>query len=151
MGAPMRSIQRFEVSLKAFVVRDGRALFVREADTGLWELPGGRIDVGEEWELHSAILARELREELGSNFHVSFGAEVVSWTRQRPVDGVFLFLLARVGMAVGGEPSLSSEHAELTWCGPHDWQQLTFPPASGYRQALVELWQLVRVGPDTKS
>ena len=40
-----RLIQRFEVSLKAFILRDdGLALFVRESDTGYWELPGGRID-----------------------------------------------------------------------------------------------------------
>ncbi|HRD78724.1 MAG TPA: NUDIX domain-containing protein, partial [Hyphomicrobiaceae bacterium] len=64
-----RAIQRFEVSLKAFIVgADRRALFVREADTGYWELPGGRIDVGEEWQLHEAVLAREITEELGAGF-----------------------------------------------------------------------------------
>ena len=93
----MRAIQRFEVSLKAFIVRDGRALFVREADSGYWELPGGRIDVGEEWEPHLTILAREMREELGPGVSVELGAEAVTWTRQRPTDGAFLFLLARVG------------------------------------------------------
>lgn len=138
----MRAIQRFEVSLKAFVLREGRALFVRESDTGWWELPGGRIDAGEEWQPHATILARELREELGSAFRVDVGPEVVSWTRQRPTDGAFLFLMARIGTAIGGEPVLSNEHSELAWIGPEDWSRLEFPAASGYREAMPALWKL---------
>jgi len=139
----MRAIQVFEVSLKAFIVRDGRALFVREADSGYWELPGGRIDVGEEWEPHATILAREMREELGDGFSVRFGQEAVTWTRQRPTDGAFLFLLARLGYAIAGEPVLSNEHTELAWLTPEDATRLTFPPASGYRDAIPQLWRLV--------
>ena len=82
-----RAIQRFEVSLKAFIVHEGHALFVRESDTGWWELPGGRIDVGEEWEPQSAILAREIAEELGRNLELSVGREAVTWMRRRPTDG----------------------------------------------------------------
>jgi len=139
----MRAIQVFEVSLKAFIVRDGRALFVREADSGYWELPGGRIDVGEEWEPHATILAREMSEELGDGFSVRFGQEAVTWTRQRPTDGAFLFLLARLGHAVAGEPVLSDEHTELAWLAPEEAARLTFPPASGYRDAISQLWRLV--------
>ena len=138
-----RAIQRFEVSLKAFIVRDGRALFVREADSGYWELPGGRIDVGEEWEAQTAVLAREMTEELGASFSVAFGAEAVSWVRQRPTDGVFLFLLARIGRAGAGEPVLSDEHSELAWLGPDASACLAFPPASGYPDAILRLWRLV--------
>jgi len=138
----MRAIQRFEVSLKAFIVRDGRALFVREADSGYWELPGGRIDVGEEWDAHAAILAREVREELGAGMSVQFGVEAVSWTRQRPTDGAFLFLMARVGRIVAGEPVLSDEHTEMAWLTRDASALLTFPPASGYRDAIAALWPL---------
>jgi 8-oxo-dGTP pyrophosphatase MutT (NUDIX family) len=139
----MRAIQVFEVSLKAFIVRDGLALFVREADSGYWELPGGRIDVGEEWEPHSAILAREMREELGGEFSVRFEDAVVTWTRQRPTDGAFLFLLARLGHAIAGKPVLSDEHTELAWLDRETAAGLAFPPASGYRDAIRALWRLV--------
>ena len=84
-----RAIQTFEVSLKAFIVRDGRALLVREADSGFWELPGGRIDVGEEWEAHDRILAREIAEELGPAFLMKTSDAAVTWPRRRPSDGVF--------------------------------------------------------------
>lgn len=138
----MRAIQLFEVSLKAFIVAQGRALFVRESDTGLWELPGGRIDVGEEWQAHEAVLAREIAEELGGDVVVDVGREAVSWVRRRPTDGRHLFILARPARLVAGVPRLSAEHGELAWCGPQDWQALTFPPTSGYAGAIRDLWRV---------
>ncbi len=137
-----RAIQRFEVSLKAFIVRGGRALFVRESDSGYWELPGGRIDVGEEWDAQEAVLAREIAEELGPGFGVTFGPEAVTWVRQRPTDGAFLLLLARIGRAANTDPVLSDEHSELAWLGPEAAGRLTFPPASGYPDAIRRLWRL---------
>lgn len=136
-----RAIQRFEVSLKAFIVRDDRVLLVREADTDYWELPGGRIDVGEEWEQHDAILAREIAEELGHGFRVTIGAQTVTWTRRRPSDGVFQFVVGRVCRHVAGEPALSDEHDDLAWLAPNDWCRLELPPESGYAAALDQLWQ----------
>jgi ADP-ribose pyrophosphatase YjhB (NUDIX family) len=139
-----RAIQRFEVSLKAFIVREGRALLVREADTGYWELPGGRIDVGEEWEPHARILEREIAEELGPELRIAVEPAVVTWTRRRPTDGVFLFLAARLARHISGEPRLSEEHLELAWLGPGQWQAIELPPLSGYPDALAELWRLAR-------
>jgi 8-oxo-dGTP pyrophosphatase MutT (NUDIX family) len=135
-----RTIQRFEVSLKAFIVEEGRVLLVQEADTGFWELPGGRIDVGEEWLAHADILAREIAEELGADFRVEAGPQAVTWVRQRPVDGAYQFLVARICRPLGGAPRLSEEHAQLRWTTPADWPALTFPPQSHYRDALVRLW-----------
>ncbi|MDX2159377.1 MAG: NUDIX domain-containing protein [Hyphomicrobiaceae bacterium] len=139
-----RDVQRFEVSLKAFIVDGGRALFVREADSGYWELPGGRIDVGEEWEPHATVLAREIREELGTHLSLRVGSEAVTWTRRRPSDGAFLFIIARPSVIVTGGPLLSPEHAEMAWLGPDAWETLNFPPDSGYHRGVRELWRLVR-------
>jgi 8-oxo-dGTP pyrophosphatase MutT (NUDIX family) len=53
------------VTPSAFVVarsRGGRLLLVRRCDAGLWELPGGRVDVGESAE-DAAV--RETYEEAG--------------------------------------------------------------------------------------
>jgi 8-oxo-dGTP diphosphatase len=138
----VRSIQRFEVSMKGFIEHEGRALFVRESDTGYWELPGGRIDVGEEWLAHHDVLAREIREELGPEFRVEFGTEAATWTRQRPTDGVFLFILARFGRYAGGEPILSPEHDAYQWLDHEVARDLEFPPQSGYLTGIRDLWQL---------
>ena len=147
----MRAIQTFEVSLKAFIVRGQTALFVREADSGFWELPGGRIDVGEEWDAHAQVLAREMREELGAGFAVTFGPEVVTWTRQRPSDGVFQFIVARVGQTSAGEPAdgepvLSAEHDAMGWFDLTAARGLRFPERSGYASGIDALWQLIGPG-----
>ena len=141
-----RQIQRYEVSLKAFILREGQALFVREADSGYWELPGGRIDVGEEWEPHSAVLAREIREELGEGLALEVGNEAVTWTRQRPTDNAFLLIIARPARIIAGEPALSDEHTEMGWFSLEEAQRLAFPERSGYVDGIRRLWRLARPG-----
>lgn len=142
MPMTVRAIQRFEVSLKAFIISDGKALLVQEADTGFWELPGGRIDVGEERIDHADVLAREIAEELGPDLRVLVGSEAVTWVRQRPTDGVFQFLVARVCRIERGEIRLSDEHATMRWLTEAETTQLRLPPLSDYQPALKRLWAL---------
>jgi 8-oxo-dGTP diphosphatase len=137
-----RAIQTFEVSLKALIVQDGRALLLQESDTGYWELPGGRIDVGEERLDHAIILAREIAEELGPDLRVTTSLEAVTWVRQRPTDNVFQFLVARVCRVTSGAIRLSDEHARAEWHTPETWPQLQFPPLSDYPLALAGLWAI---------
>jgi ADP-ribose pyrophosphatase YjhB (NUDIX family) len=51
-----------KVDVRAAAFRDGRVLFVRGADDGLWTLPGGWAEVGES---PRAAVEKELREESG--------------------------------------------------------------------------------------
>jgi 8-oxo-dGTP pyrophosphatase MutT (NUDIX family) len=53
----------------------GKILLVRRADDGYWELPGGRIDVGES---ASDAVIREVREEAAVSIRVSGLAGVYS-------------------------------------------------------------------------
>jgi 8-oxo-dGTP diphosphatase len=138
----MRGIQTFEVSLKVAIFREGRLLLVREGDTGFWELPGGRIDVGEEWLSHDDILAREIAEELGAGFRFRLRDDVVTWVRQRPTDGVYQFLVARLADYSSGDAQLSAEHQEMRWTTADQWSALKFPPASGYAAGLNRTWAL---------
>ncbi len=137
-----RAIQTFEVSLKAAVFRDGKLLLLQEADTGYWELPGGRIDVGEEWLSHETIRNREISEELGGAFKVTWHDQSLSWVRQRPTDQVFQFLVAQLAEYETGAAHLSSEHCASLWTTPNDWPDLTLPPLSGYAEALPKIWKL---------
>jgi 8-oxo-dGTP diphosphatase len=53
----------YRLSVKGIVVRDGKALLVRESDevSGKWELPGGGLDFGEDIK---AGIKREVEEEM---------------------------------------------------------------------------------------
>ena len=131
-----REIQKFEVSIKGFVIKGSQLLILEEVGNGLWELPGGRIDVGEELELHAAILSREINEELGENFNVEIGPPIVSWVRGKRESCVFL--VGRLCRYVRGEIKLSPEHASYAWVTNKSWKRYNF--ASGYNFALEEFW-----------
>jgi 8-oxo-dGTP pyrophosphatase MutT (NUDIX family) len=138
-----RAIQTFEVSLKAAIFRHGKLLLLQEADTGYWELPGGRIDVGEEWLPHETIRNREITEELGPEFKVRWLDQSLSWVRQRPTDQVFQVLIAQLAVFESGAEHLSDEHSASLWSTPAEWPALTLPPLSGYAEALQNIWRLM--------
>lgn len=51
----------YQISVKALVLLDGKALLLHERD-GTWDLPGGRMEHGEDFH---TTLHRECREEMG--------------------------------------------------------------------------------------
>lgn len=51
-----------KTDVRAFIIRDGRLLMVKEAEDGKWSLPGGWADVGD---TPSAAVCREVVEETG--------------------------------------------------------------------------------------
>ena len=133
--------------MKAFVVREGRLLLVREAEgERCWELPGGRIEVGEESSPPVAVLGRELAEELGPSFEVEIGRPVLTWIRPpeppRRVDPVFLVgFLCRYSR---GEIVLSPEHVEFRWVTRPDCAGLHLAP--GYGPSLEQFWLATQAG-----
>jgi 8-oxo-dGTP diphosphatase len=135
-----RPPQRFEVAIKAFVVRGRELLLVEERDGGLWELPGGRIEVGEERSPQREVLARELREELGDDARVEIGAPLVTWVR--PKEGGFAFLVGVLCRYRGGEIRLSPEHSSYEWATEARWRDRRL--ADGYEAALAQFWEAVR-------
>jgi 8-oxo-dGTP diphosphatase len=132
-----RSLQRFEVAIKAFVLRDRELLLLEETDGGLWELPGGRIEVGEERLPQREILRRELREELGDDVRVEIGAPVLTWVRPR--EGGFAFLVGVLCAYRGGDVRLSPEHSSYEWATEGRWRDRRL--ADGYEPALARFWQ----------
>jgi ADP-ribose pyrophosphatase YjhB (NUDIX family) len=54
-------VQAYPVSVKGVVVRDGRVLLLHN-ERGEWELPGGRLEIGETPE---QCVVREIAEETG--------------------------------------------------------------------------------------
>lgn len=91
----------------AVIWREGRILLARRSDSGLWELPGGKVKDGEELR---ACLAREIIEELGARVEV---LEHCGTVAERGPERA-LNLHAFVCRLLEGEPS-PLEHRELRW------------------------------------
>ncbi|GAA3424832.1 (deoxy)nucleoside triphosphate pyrophosphohydrolase [Streptosporangium sandarakinum] len=102
---------------------DGRLLAAQRAEppelAGGWELPGGKVDPGEDD--HTALV-RECVEELG--VVVAAGAQVGGdW----PLTGDYVLRvwLARI---IEGEPE-AKEHLELRWLAPGELFDVAWLPA----------------------
>ena len=95
------------------LVRDGRVMVARRGPAmrhaGRWELPGGKVEPGED---DATALARELREELGLHVRI---VGPIGEARTPLGEGALL----RVAYAVTTEdtPALA-EHDALAWLGP---------------------------------
>jgi 8-oxo-dGTP diphosphatase len=102
--------EKFSVGQKAVLIRDNKCLILEINNRpNVWDLPGGRINIGENKE---AGLRREVKEELGiTNFQIIGTTEYDAW-------------YTSLGFAICGtaslitseeEITLSNEHVKLTW------------------------------------
>lgn len=105
----------------AAVVRDGRVLAGRRTSppalAGLWELPGGKVEPGED---DRTAVARECLEEL--LLVVEVGDQVGPETAL-PTDAVLVVLAC----TTTGEPT-ATEHSELRWLAEHELDQVEWLP-----------------------
>ncbi|MFI8998895.1 NUDIX domain-containing protein [Streptomyces sp. NPDC053542] len=107
------------VAASAVVTDDaGRILLQRRADSGLWALPGGGMEMGDSL---PGTAVREVKEETGLDVEIT--GLVGTYTDPRHViaysDGEVRRQFAVVFMArvVGGELAMSDESTELRWVG----------------------------------
>jgi mutator protein MutT len=116
------------VSLKAVIGWQGRLPLLRN-ERDEWELPGGKLELGEE---PAECLAREIREELA--WDAAVGEPFHTWIyRVFPHRHVFVltFLATYDGAAA---PVYSHEHKELVLVAPDEVGALNLP--EGYRTAI---------------
>ncbi|HET8612782.1 MAG TPA: (deoxy)nucleoside triphosphate pyrophosphohydrolase [Sphingomonas sp.] len=126
------------VAAVALVDGDGRVLVQRRAHgalAGLWEFPGGKLELGETPE---AALVRELAEELGIDVEAACLAPAAF--SSEPLGERHLLLLLYVCRKWRGLPR-SIEAAELRWLRPVELHALPMPapdkPLIGLLEALV--------------
>jgi 8-oxo-dGTP diphosphatase len=109
----------------AVLHRGGRVLAAQrpahKSQGGLWELPGGKVEAGED---DRAALARELAEELGVRVAVTHLLDQA--VHRYPEKTVRL--VAWACTLVEGTPQ-PLEHQALRWLGPDQLHQLDWAPA----------------------
>jgi 8-oxo-dGTP pyrophosphatase MutT (NUDIX family) len=112
---------------KAFILKDGCLLLVRKSpddpnQPGLWEVPGGRMDFGEDIDEH---LRREVREEVGLEVVPGDPFHIWQWRVSRTAKEGYaaewqIVAVARICLPVSGELSTSGRVeedylAEMEW------------------------------------
>ena len=109
----------------AIVERDGAVFATRRnpdrSAGGLWEFPGGKVEVGESPE---AALRRELKEEL--NVDVSVGVFVDQSLSD--VGSVRIELSCYAAEFEGDDPVSSSDHDAMTWVPLTELSSLQWAP-----------------------
>ena len=113
------------VAVGAIVVKDGRVLLARrgkEPSYGLWSIPGGAVNLGEELR---AAARREVREECGIEIDVTEIVEVLDRV-VRDSDGRIQYhyvLIDYLARWASGDPAPSSDVLEVRWVVPDDLSQ----------------------------
>lgn len=115
------------VSAVALIDVDGRVLLAQRPEgksmAGLWEFPGGKVEVGETPE---AALVRELEEELGINTWKSCLAPLTFASHS--YDSFHLLMPLFACRKWEGTPQ-SRENQALKWVRPKDLKSYPMPAA----------------------
>ena len=104
----------FRLAVKGFIVRKNKLFVIKRAkddiqQPGIWEIPGGGLELGEDPILG---LMREIREETGLYVKVIYPMTVRHFKR---ADGQIITMLIFLCKPIGGYPKLSGEHSDFKW------------------------------------
>jgi 8-oxo-dGTP pyrophosphatase MutT (NUDIX family) len=140
MEAP---VTKQAIAVRAVIVKDGKALIIREASAykgganhGKYDFPGGKIAVGEPFR---ESFHREVGEEIGATVAMGQAFHADEW---RPVVNgaaiqiVGIFFRAEL---VGEEIELGPDHDHYAWVGPEDYADL--PLIDATKNALDALYR----------
>ena len=112
----------FRVAVKSFIVNDGKVLLLRGRvnyvhKPGVWDIPGGRLALGEDPFLG---LKRETKEETSLPISIQAPLHVQHFTRD---DGQKITMLIFLCSPLEESIILSEEHQEYQWADLLDKQQ----------------------------
>jgi 8-oxo-dGTP pyrophosphatase MutT (NUDIX family) len=120
---------RFPVSVKGVVVRAGRVLLLHN-ERDEWELPGGKLDLGED---PRACVVREIAEEVG--WQVTAGRPLDAWQYHIRAGADVLILTYGCHLVSDTEPVRSDEHDGIGLFTEEEAPGLRMP--AGYRRSIA--------------
>jgi 8-oxo-dGTP pyrophosphatase MutT (NUDIX family) len=126
------------VSAKAIIIRDGKFLCLKDPKN-IWELPGGRVEFGENME---DVLKRELLEELGFK-NVTIDEDPISawtFTWQNEVKSIQFILLTYVCSTDEDPINENAEWVEYAWFSKDEVENSNMK--EGYKYAVKKYLQL---------
>ena len=113
--------EKFSVSQKAILIRDGKCLIAElNGRPDIWDLPGGRINIGENKE---EALRREIKEELGiDSFKILSTVHYDAWHTSLgwPICGIANTIESDEGI------TLSNEHTKYAWISQEEINDYKF-------------------------
>lgn len=107
-------MDNFRNAVKAFIVKNNEVLLIRRRSNdvhkpGQWDIPGGRLDLGED---PIAGLKREVLEEVGINVEIEMPIDIHHFTRD---DGQKITMIIFWCKPLSTDIVLSEEHQEHKW------------------------------------
>lgn len=128
--------QQFNIGVKAMILQDNRLLLLKRRDHGVWEVPGGRINVGESLE---ETLCREIPEELP-------GARLIAINRllhaeqtdfKLPNGNSLMLLFYDVEVELPPTSHLSEEHTALAFATSSNVSDYELQPSIDHAAKIV--------------
>jgi 8-oxo-dGTP pyrophosphatase MutT (NUDIX family) len=143
MSDVAQTVRAFPVSVKGVLVRDGQVLLLKN-EREEWELPGGKLELGEE---PPVCVAREITEETG--LLVTTGPILDAW--QYHIREGRDVLIVTYGCHPQGSqaPTLSDEHKEIGFFTQAEVSDLNMP--AGYKHSIRSWFALLTAADDIEA
>ncbi|TQF01550.1 NUDIX hydrolase [Kitasatospora acidiphila] len=130
----------FPISIKGVVLDSQNRVLLLKNEREEWELPGGKLELGEE---PADCAAREVREESG--WDIAAGPLLDVWMYE-PIPGRHVFIVTYGCRLLGPEqaPVVSSEHKEIGLFVEDQIADLVMP--QGYKDSIARWYDHRGVG-----
>ena len=128
-----RALRHIPISAKAVLVSKDKKVLIMHKTKGVWDLPGGKVDDGED--IFKA-LRREILEETG--LKVKKFEFLTSWVKAHPRLGDRLVLVFEADLKTRAKKTeiiLSDEHDKAFFIPPHKGRKYDLAP--GYQNAIA--------------
>ena len=141
----VESSEMFRITAKAVIFLNGKVMLLRK-HTGKWDLPGGRLDGGEEIE---SCLLRETAEEIGLDVNVGPLIECNLRRLHNPKSNVVVVSHLCTLNGIFSDIVLSVEHTEVQLFSDHEIDNLDM--RTSYRSPVRKAFKQRMANPDAQN